>query len=84
MKFDPKAKINSIRTLVQIMAGRWLGDKPSSKPMMVIFTDASLVPNALNLITDFNYDNVNYQMEPQFIYSSSRDKKARSCERRKT
>ena len=34
-KFVPKVPINNIPALVQIMAWRWPGDKPLSKPMMV-------------------------------------------------
>ena len=35
LKFVPKGPINNIPTLVQIMAWRRSGDKPSSEPMMV-------------------------------------------------
>ena len=35
LKFAPKGPINDIPALVQIMAWRWPGDKPSSEPMMV-------------------------------------------------
>ena len=35
LKFVPKGPINNIPTLVQIMAWRWIGDKPLSKPMVV-------------------------------------------------
>ena len=35
LKFVPKAPINNIPVLVQIMAWRRPGDKPSSEPMMV-------------------------------------------------
>ena len=35
LKFVPKAPINNIPALVEIMAWRRLGDKPLSKPMMV-------------------------------------------------
>ena len=34
LKFVPKGPINSIPSLVQIMAWRWLGVKPLSEPMM--------------------------------------------------
>ena len=34
LKFVPKVRINNIPALVQIMAGRWPGHKPSSEPMM--------------------------------------------------
>ena len=34
MKFVPKARINNILALVQIMAWRRPGDKPLSEPMM--------------------------------------------------
>ena len=40
LKFVPKWPINSIPTLVQIMAWRGPGDKPLSEPMMVYFVDA--------------------------------------------
>ena len=35
MKYVPKAAINNIPALVQIMACRRPGDKPLSEPMMV-------------------------------------------------
>ena len=35
LKFVPRGPINSIPTLVQVMAWRWPGDKPLSEPMMV-------------------------------------------------
>ena len=35
LKFVPKGPINNIPTMVQIMAWRRPGDKPSSRPMMV-------------------------------------------------
>ena len=35
LRFIPKASINNIPPLVQIMAWRQSGDKPSSEPMMV-------------------------------------------------
>ena len=35
LKFVPKGPIKNIPGLVQIMAWRWLGDKPLSEPMMV-------------------------------------------------
>ena len=35
LKFVPKGPINNIQALFQIMAWRWLGDKPLSEPMMV-------------------------------------------------
>ena len=34
LKFVPQGSINSIQALIQIMAWRWLGDKPLSEPMM--------------------------------------------------
>ena len=34
-KFVPEGLINNIPALVQIMAWRWLGDKPLSEAMMV-------------------------------------------------
>ena len=40
LKFVPKGPINNIPALVQIMAWRRSGDKPLSKSMMVLFTDA--------------------------------------------
>ena len=47
LKFVSKGPINNIPTLVQIMAWRQLGDKPSSEPIMVslliyIYTSLSL------------------------------------------
>ena len=38
LKFVPKGPINNIPALVQIMAWRRPGDKPSSEPMMIILT----------------------------------------------
>ena len=35
LKSVPRFRINNIPPLVQIMAWRWLGDKPLSEPMMV-------------------------------------------------
>ena len=40
LKFVPKVQINNILPLVQIMARRLIGTKPSSEPMMALFTDA--------------------------------------------
>ena len=40
LKFVPKGSIDNIPALVQILARRWLGDKPLSEPMMAQFTDA--------------------------------------------
>ena len=40
LKFIPKAPINIILALVQIMAWRRLGDKPLSEPMLTRFSDA--------------------------------------------
>ena len=37
LKFVPKCIINNIPALVQIMAWRWPGDKPSSFPIVIIF-----------------------------------------------
>ena len=37
LKFVPKAPINNIPALDQIMAWRWPGDTPLSEPMMVSF-----------------------------------------------
>ena len=37
LKFVPKAPVNNIPALVQIMAWRWPGAKPLSEPMMVTF-----------------------------------------------
>ena len=38
--FVPNGPMNNIPTLVQIMAWRRPGNKPSSEPMMVLFTDS--------------------------------------------
>ena len=46
LKFGPKGPINNIPALVQIMAWRRPGDKPSSEPMMVQFIDAYLPHSA--------------------------------------
>ena len=40
LKFAPKAQINNIPELVQVMAWRQSGDKPLSEPMLTRFTDA--------------------------------------------
>ena len=40
LKFVPKGPIDNNPALVQIMAWRWLGDKPLSDPMLTRFTDA--------------------------------------------
>ena len=43
MNFIPKRPINHIRALVQIPAWHWLGDKPSSEPIMIsLFTHISV------------------------------------------
>ena len=39
MKFVPKGPINNIPALVQMMAWRWPGEKPSPEPMLTQFTD---------------------------------------------
>ena len=40
LKFVPKAPINNIQELVQIMARHWIGAKRLSEPMLIQFTDA--------------------------------------------
>ena len=40
LKFVPKAPIDNISVLVQVMAWRQTGDKPLSEPMLTQFTDA--------------------------------------------
>ena len=40
LTFVPKCPIDNNPALVQIMAWRWIGDKPLSKPMLTWFTDA--------------------------------------------
>ena len=40
LKLFPRGPINNIPAIVQILSLRWSGDKPLSKPMMVLFTDA--------------------------------------------
>ena len=40
LKFVPKGPINNKPALVQIMAWRWIGDKPLSEPMPTRVTDA--------------------------------------------
>ena len=37
-KFVPKSPINNIRAIVQLMARRWIGDKPLSEAMLTQFT----------------------------------------------
>ena len=37
---DPKGPINNKWALVQVMVGRWIGDKPLPEPMLIQFTDA--------------------------------------------
>ena len=46
LKFVPKALINNIPALVQIMAWRRTGDKPLSEPMMTQFKDAYVCHSA--------------------------------------
>ena len=40
LKFVPNVRVNNIRILVQTMAWRQPGDKPSSEPILTQFTDA--------------------------------------------
>ena len=40
MKFVPKSPAENNLALVKIMAGRRIGDKPLSEPMLIHFTDA--------------------------------------------
>ena len=40
--FVPKGPIDNDTALVQIMACRWTGDKPSSEPMMAYVGDACM------------------------------------------
>ena len=40
LKFVPRGSIDNKLTLVQVMAWRWTGDKPSPEPVMIQFTDA--------------------------------------------
>ena len=40
LKFVPKGPIDNNSALVQIMAWRWIGDKPLSEPMLTRFSDA--------------------------------------------
>ena len=40
LKFGPKGSIGNNPALVQIMAGRRIGDEPLSEPMLARFTDA--------------------------------------------
>ena len=39
-KLIPKVLIDSKWELVQVMAWRWIGDKPLSEPVLTWFTDA--------------------------------------------
>ena len=54
LKFVPKGPINNIPALVQIMAWCWLGDKPSSEPMVVSLLMHICIawPNELTQISD--------------------------------
>ena len=38
-EFAPKGPIDNDPTLVQLMAWRWIGDKPLSEPMLTQFVD---------------------------------------------
>ena len=40
LKFVPKGPIDNRSALVQVMAWRWTGDKPSLEPVLSQFTDA--------------------------------------------
>ena len=40
LNFVPKGPIDNKSVLVQVMAWRWIGDKPLSEPMLTQFTDA--------------------------------------------
>ena len=54
LKFFPNGRINSIPSLVQIMAWRRPGDKPLSEPMMVrLLTHICVARPQWVLITDF-------------------------------
>ena len=39
LKFVPKGPIDNNPALVQIMAWRWIDDKPLSEPMLTLYTD---------------------------------------------
>ena len=38
LKFVPKGPVDP--ALIKIMAWHWIGDKPLSEPMLILFTDA--------------------------------------------
>ena len=40
LKFVARSPIDNKPALVQVMAWRWIGDKPLSEPMLSRFTDA--------------------------------------------
>ena len=40
LNFVPRSSIDNKPALVQIVAWRWIGDKPLSAPMLTWFTDA--------------------------------------------
>ena len=40
LKFVASSPIDSKPALVQVMAWRWIGDKPLSEPMLTQFTDS--------------------------------------------
>ena len=40
LKYIPSSPIDNKPALVQVMAWRRIGDKPSSEPMLIRFTDA--------------------------------------------
>ena len=58
LNFVPKGPINNIPALVQIMAWRRRGDKPSSKPMIVVSLLTHICvtrPQWVNTRSPFNY-----------------------------
>ena len=61
LKFVPYGTVNNIPALVQIMAGRRLGDKPLSEPMMVSLLTHICVtrPQWDNILVTVNRDNYN-------------------------
>ena len=56
LKFVPEGLINNIPSLVQIMAWRWPGDKPSSEAMMVSLLMHIYASLGLNELTHWSWN----------------------------
>ena len=58
LNFVPKGPIDNESVLVEVMAWRRTGDKPSPDPMLAQFTDASLGGGELTLPVLVSYDTI--------------------------